>query len=345
MKYKLYTSSKKSWRAMIDEINKAKKCIYIEMYIFMDDTSDKFDFLGALKEKASQGLEVVIVVDSFGSMDIKKETVNDLKIAGIEFLFFSNWLRRTHRKILLIDNKIAFLGGVNIKKNSSDWIDLQVKLSSNSLVKNILRSFAYTYQMSGGKNINILNNRKRSIFKTIRAQFLEHWPNHKIYALQAYYQEKILAAKDKIVIATPYFTPPRWLMALFEAAISRGVKIDILIPGDTDVKFLNRINRIYINKLSGLGINFYSQNKMNHAKILLVDDSEALIGSQNLDIFSFKLNIESGVFIKDKRLSEELKKIIEKWKKDSSFFSKNKKKESCFDKIYLWLIKIFYSIL
>jgi len=345
MKYKLYAKSSKAWKGMISEIKKAKKSIYIEIYILILDTSDKYDFVSALKERAAAGLDVVIITDSFGSSELKSSVVKDLQSSGIEFLFFSHWLRKNHRKIMIIDERVSFLGGVNIKKNTSDWLDLHIKIASPRLSKNILRSFAYTYQMSGGKNEYILKKRKKTIFKTIKTQFLEHWPNHKIYTLQAYYQEKIISSQKSIIIVTPYFTPPRWLIALLDKAISRGVKVDIYIPEDTDLKLLNRINRAYISKLSYLDINFYAQKKMNHAKILIVDEEETLIGSQNLDIASFRINIESGVFIKNKKFLKELINLINVWKKHSIKFPKSNGKLSFFDKFSLGLIRIFYSIL
>lgn len=345
MKYKLYTTSKKAWRGMMEAIKKAKKSIYIEMYIFVDDTDSPYDFKNILKEKAKNGLEVVIVADSFGSSDLKNSTIRELKNSGVEVLFFSKWLRVTHRKILIIDEKTVFLGGVNIKKNSIDWLDLQIKIIGQKLAKNILRSFAYTYKMSGGKNKYILSKRRKNILKTIKAQFLEHWPNHNIFALQAYYQEKIISAQKNIIIVTPYFTPPRWLMALLESAIVRGVKIDIYIPFDTDIKILNKINRAYIKKLSPLKINFYGQRRMNHAKVLIIDDEETLIGSQNIDLFSFNRSIESGVFIKDKKLLEKLLVVVDNWKKNSVKFSNKFKNLNILEKFSLWIIKIFYSIL
>jgi len=345
MKYKLYTTSKKAWRAMIEEIKKAKKSIYIEMYIFVDDVSEKYNFIGALRDRAKDGVNIVIVADSFGSSELRSSAIKELRDSGIEVLFFSKWLRITHRKIMIIDEKIAFLGGVNIKKNSIDWLDLQIKIVGPKLAKNVLRSFAYTYKMSGGKNEHIISRGRKNILKTIKAQFLEHWPNHKIFALQAYYQEKIISAQNKIIIVTPYFTPPRWLMALFEGAIARGVKIEIFIPNNTDIKILNRINRAYIKKLSYLKIGFYAQSKMNHAKVLIVDDKEALIGSQNLDVLSFKRSIESGVFIKDKMLLEQLRLVVDAWRKNSIKFSGESRSLNPLEKFFLWIIKIFYSIL
>jgi cardiolipin synthase A/B len=330
---------------MINEIKKAKKFVFIEMYIFMDDTLDKHDFISVLKKKSQEGIKVVVVADSLGSFEIKKSTIKELRLSGVEFLFFSHWLRRTHRKILIIDGRTSFLGGVNIKKNSSDWLDLQIKIVSPRLTKNILRSFSYTYQMSGGKNEKILAYRKKSIFKTIRAQFLEHWPNHSIYALQAYYQEKIISAKKKITIITPYFTPPRWLMAILETASNNNVKIEIFIPRKTDISILNRINRAYINKMKSLNIDFYAQSKMNHAKILIIDDTEALVGSQNVDLASFRLNIESGIFIKDRKFIKELNDIIDVWRKNSFMMPKDFKKIPIIDRFLLGVIRFFYSIL
>ncbi len=345
MKYKLYTTSKKAWRAMIAEIKKAKKFIYIEMYIFMDDTSKHYDFFGALKERAANGVQVVIVADSFGSYSLSNSAIRDLRQHGIEVLFFSHWLRRTHRKITVIDGQVAFLGGVNIKKNSSNWLDLQIKLGGRLLIKNILRSFANTYKISGGQNKKIWQLCKRSILKTIKIQFLEHLPTRNLYFLQNYYETKIISAQKRIVMVTPYLTPPRWLIALLDTAVKRGVRVEIFIPRDTDIQFLNRINRIYVNQLSDLRINFYVQNKMNHAKLLIIDNGEALVGSQNLDIVSFYLNNESGVSIKDKKLIKDLNNIVNNWKKDSIKFPKIKKKLSFMDRIILGILRLFFSVL
>ena len=116
MKYRLYTTSQKAWDGMFQAMTLAQKSIYLEMYIFLDDTQATHNFLGLLKEKARAGLEVVIIADSYGSASLRGTPVNELKAAGVEFIFFSHWLRRTHRKMLIIDNKIAFIGGVNIKE-------------------------------------------------------------------------------------------------------------------------------------------------------------------------------------------------------------------------------------
>jgi len=108
MKYRLYTTSQRAWDGMFKAITQAQKSIYIEMYIFLDDTQSTHNFLGLLKEKAKAGLEIVIIADVVGSFSLKAVAVDELREAGIEFIYFSHWLQRTHRKILIIDNKVAF---------------------------------------------------------------------------------------------------------------------------------------------------------------------------------------------------------------------------------------------
>lgn len=345
MKYKFYTKSTSAWTAMIDEMKLAKKSIYIEMYIFLLDTGEEYDFFNVLKEKALAGLKVIIVADARGSARLKKETIKQLQEAGVEILFFSDWLRCTHRKIFVVDERIFFLGGINIKKNTSHWHDLSIKVDSPLLTKNILRSFAYAYKMSGGQDPELLARLKQGIFRTIKSQFLEHWPNKNIYTLKKYYSEALSNAKSKIIIVTPYFTPPRWLMVLMESSSKRGIEIEVLLPDDTDVKILNRINRSYVLKLRNLDIKFYLHPQMNHAKVLLVDDKVALVGSQNLDYASFDLNLESGLSIRDEKAIRDLIKIIDTWREASHLANIEEEKVSFWDKFFLFLIKILYPIL
>ena len=136
---------------MFKTIDHAQKSIYLEMYTFLDDTMESHDFIGKIKQKASQGVEIVIVADAFGSNGLKKETAAKIRENGIEFIFFSHWLRHIHRKILIVDEKIAFIGGVNIGRSFMNWNDLQLRVHGK-IVGKILRSFAYTYEMAGGKN-------------------------------------------------------------------------------------------------------------------------------------------------------------------------------------------------
>jgi len=344
MKYSLYTTSEKAWDAMLDAIVHAKKSIYIEMYIFSNDTFQSHDFVNTLRQKAEEGVRVVIIADAFGSEALKKEVSSEIEKSKIEFIFFSHWIRHIHRKILIVDEKIAFIGGVNIKKSFIHWDDLQLKLSGR-IVKRILRSFSYTYAMSGGTNDKILKYRETKFAGRIKHLLVDHWPIRNINTLKKHYIEKINDANKSIQIVTPYFTPPRWLISLLDNAIRRGVKIEILIPAQSDLPIVDRLNYNYINKLHALGIDFYLNNKMNHAKLLVIDGKEGLIGSQNIDPLSFELNTEAGIFFQDKKLLNELSVIIEGWKNNSIKFESGKYKMKLIDYVILIAIKIFRPIL
>lgn len=344
MKYKLYTTSQKAWDGMFKAMAAAQKSIYLEMYIFSGDTQATHNFLGLLRDKAKAGLEIVVVADAYGSSKLTKETVNELRQSGVEFIYFSHWFRRTHRKILIVDNQTAFIGGVNIEENTRNWRDMHIKMTGR-ITKPLLQSLAYTYQMAGGKKESILKYSRQPIVRKIKSWITDNViRNGKTYNLSIYYQEKIRAAKNYIQIVTPYLLPPRWLIALLDDACRRGVNVDILIPNDTDVKPLNKINYLNACRLSDLGVKFYLMPLMNHAKIMLIDGQEGVIGSQNMDILSFNLNIEAGVFFQQKDLVADLERIVDRWKKEAIAFTARERKMKLTDKILIVILKFFYPI-
>lgn len=325
-------------------IDGAQESIYIEMFIFLADTKSTHDFLGKLKSKALAGVEVVIVADYYGSFDLKSLDIESLREAGVEFLFFSHWLRRNHRKFVIIDKRIAILGGVNIKEKTRNWNDLNVRIEGG-IVKPILKSFSYAYRMAGGKKDSILSYQKKAFSQKLKSWLLDNWTSSKnLYYLNNYYRQKIIEAKSLIQITTPYLLPPRWLIALFDEAIRRGVKIEIIIPQNTDVKSLNRINYVNACRLSSLGVDFYFLPQMNHAKMMLIDNCEGVIGSTNMDILSFGVNMEAGVFFQQKDLITDLSKIFSDWKKSGKYFHKKRPLMKPLDRFLVFILKIFYPI-
>lgn len=344
MRYRFYTTSKKAWDGMFKSISEATKSIYLEMYIFLDDTNLTHDFLGMLKIKARAGVEVVIIADAYGSRGLNSKAISELKEAGIEFIFFSHWLRHTHRKFLIIDNKIAFLGGVNIEEKIRDWRDLQIRLQGN-IVKPIIKSFAYAYKMSGGKKISILKFNNYSFTKKLKSWLIDNWSNTQhSYYLNNYYRIKIIEAQKSVQIVTPYLLPPRWLLALLDSAVRRGVNVEIIMPQITDVSPLNKINYLNACRLSALGVNCYFMPIMTHAKLMLVDDDEGVIGSQNLDVLSFGLNVEAGIFFTQKDIISSLHNLINKWKKEAILFLPKSNKIIFWDRFLIAIFKFFYPI-
>jgi len=287
---------------------------------------------------------VVIIADAFGSHDLKQNSINELKDAGVEFIFFSHLLRRTHRKILVIDNKVAFLGGVNIEEKTRNWRDLQIRLSGK-IIKPIIKSFAYVYKMSGGKKVSILQYNDNSFPKIIKSWLVDNWSNTQhSYYLSNYYRTKIIEAQKSIRIVTPYLLPPRWLLALLDNAVRRGVEVEIIMPQITDYRAINKINYLNTCRLSVLGVKCYFLPIMNHAKLMLVDDEEGVIGSQNLDVLSFGVNMEVGIFFRQKDIINSLGHLLIKWKKESVLFESKDQKISFWDHFLISIFKFFYPI-
>src|SRR5680860_73085 len=218
MKYKLYTTSNKAWDGMFKAMLKAETSIFLEMYILVNDTNRTHNFFKLLKDKAKSGVEVVVIADAYGSYSLRADNIKELKEAGAEFIFFSHWLKRTHRKILIIDNRIAFLGGVNIEEKIRDWRDLQIKVEG-SAVKFILKSFANSYRKCGGKRESILRFGFTPLTHKLKSWVMDNWQGtNKKYYLNNYYREKISGAKLSVKIVTPYLLPPRWFIAVLDDA-------------------------------------------------------------------------------------------------------------------------------
>src|SRR3989344_5532112 len=328
MPYKFFSNSKNAWRAMYEAIDSARESVYLEMYIF-EDNIDNFDFFKLLQEKAKSGVRVRIILDYFGSFSFSNASISKLKEAGAELFFISYFFHRTHRKILVIDESVAFIGGVNFFKASFSWDDLVIQ-TKGRLVVSIIRSFAKVYAECGGKDPLVLAQNKRIILDKTRAWLVEHFPVRKKGSLKKIYKEHLAKAKENIVLVTPYFMPKRWFIAVLHQAVLRGVSVEVLVPKITDYYILDRICYFFMFKLSRVGVRFFLLPKMNHAKVMIIDGKEGMVGSNNLDFLSFEFNSEVGIFFKDKKVLEKLVEITDEWKKDAILFDSKTYRPSWF---------------
>ncbi|MBI5742693.1 MAG: phosphatidylserine/phosphatidylglycerophosphate/cardiolipin synthase family protein [Candidatus Niyogibacteria bacterium] len=341
MRYAFYTTSEKAWDAILGAIREAKRSIFIEMYIFVDDT-ETHHFFDILKEKARHGIKVKLILDSLGSNGLHESDIAELRAAGVELLFFSYWLTHTHKKILIVDEETAFLGGVNVSKLFRKWNDLQVKLSG-PIVKNVLRSFAKSYRACGGKDVALraLGHHKLRFFEREPIRF---WGQERLTRknpLAKLYRDKLNNARESIVIVTPYFAPRRWLVGILHQAVLRGVRVEILTPRETDHHIFSRINYLYLTKLAPLGIKFYLHPEMNHAKAFLIDGREGMVGSANIDLLSFDYLLEAGAVFNDAEMVAELAAIIDGWRRVSKVFAPAEHPLSRLDRLLMPFVGIF----
>jgi cardiolipin synthase A/B len=344
MKFKLYTKTEKAVSAMFDAISTATKNIYIEMYIFSDDTQDSHDFIQALESKAKEGITIILILDAFGSLDLPERIIKRLTDSGIEVRFFRHWIHRTHRKLVIIDDRLVFLGGVNIKKNSFGWEDLHLLIRNKSLVSRFTKIFKRTYRLSGGKNKIFLSQK---VYKSekIRAWLIEHTPLSGTKKLRNYYTQKISSAERSIDIVTPYFVPAKWFLGLIKNAISRGVVVNILIPKNSDSIILDRANDLSASKATQIGAKVFFFPRMNHAKAILIDNKEGMIGSGNIDTWSFEIMNELGLFFDNEKLVSSLSKILKEWFLESKLYATDSFKKKWYDIFVSFFIRLIHPFL
>ncbi|HBM46074.1 MAG: hypothetical protein UT05_C0007G0050 [Parcubacteria group bacterium GW2011_GWF2_38_76] len=326
MKYKFFKGSEETWFSMFESIQGAKESIYWEGYILSDDTSPYLNFFELLKKKAKEGIKVFMIVDGFGSawFRMNGKLLKEMRELGIEVLFWNDWFHRIHKKILIVDEEVAFMGGVNIVNSHKLWQDLHIRISGRRIVRSILRSFSNSYFYSGGKDKRLISLRREWKAMKTEIWLLDHFPNVGKFLLKRYYIEKISLATERVTIVTPYFAPKKWLIDLLKKTAERSVLVEVLIPKSGDMFLAKLSNKIFATDLSRYGIRFYLMNHMNHGKALIVDDKVGLMGSNNIDSQSFDFNIEASLSFERKDMVQELRSIVAEWKKDSVLFENNK---------------------
>ncbi len=325
--YNIYHTTKEAWEAMLLAIGRATHSIYWEMYILVDDDAGK-RFFELLKSKSEAGIKVKIIIDYWGSFWLSGKKIDELKKSGIDirvfqpqknpFSGFKNWLmRRTHRKILIIDEKIGFVGGVNVDKNMENWDDLVVELYGKP-VRSLLRSFARTYLIAGGSKHEVRHllayryRVRRDVFDIVYDDIDRTQSKIKNRYLDAIYK-----ARERIILFSPYYFPDRHFLHALWVARKRKVKIDLLIPFRTDVRIATYAAYAWFSVMSKLGVHVHLTRNMMHGKGVVIDDDLAFIGTSNLEHSSFDYNQEVNVALKDKKAVARIKFILEKWIHDA----------------------------
>lgn len=290
----LLTTYTEAWESMFNDCQNAKDFIYFEQFILKDFEPGQigYDFLKVLKQKSKDGVRVKILLDSAGSFDLYLDTKlqDEIRNSGIELEFFNivprwkalfpfNIIHRDHRKVLIIDNEIAHIGGVVIQEESRQWYDINARIHEPLYVTQLKGAFLRMFDEITEEKIyeNEYDTNEHIILKTDPE-------NTKLYD-EIY--ERIKQADSRIVIITPYFSPDtKVLKALFDAH-KRGVIIDIILPKESDSKIIGMVADSYMYNLHKHKINIYLYNHfMNHGKLVLIDEW-VTFGSMNFDRLSF----------------------------------------------------------
>ncbi|MBU1145556.1 MAG: cardiolipin synthase [Firmicutes bacterium] len=297
---------------LIEELNKAKDYIFMEFYIIKTDCIGR-RVLDVLKEKALQGIKVHLIYDHFGSnkhLDFKY--MKSLKVAGVHIgifdpqsisLFNSNVNFRNHRKAIVIDGYVGFLGGINLGDEYNHqslkfgfWRDTHILMMGNG-VTSIQNVFIKDWYYITGNVIDRPMDKTNEHFPGLFS-VVESGPDFENGLIRDIYLKMIFSAKKSIKIVTPYLIIEPELMAAIKIAKKSGVEISLLLPGKHDFFVVGFATESYYEQLLTMGVKIYEYiDCFVHSKILIIDDELASVGSVNFDPRSFHLNFEvTGIF-------------------------------------------------
>lgn len=322
----IYTSGYEFFPALLHEISKAKDHIHITSYIIEDDPLGRL-IRDALIEKAHQGIEIRFLYDDVGSWKMKENFFELMREEGIEVhpfmpvrfpAFTSKVNYRNHRKIIVIDGKIGFVGGMNLAlryvkgEKGEKWRDTHVKITG-AAVYGLQRAFLVDWFYA---DRTLITNRKYYPDTAIKAnnnliQIVTSSPTNVWAELEQGYIKVLLSAKRYVYMETPYFLPTEPILFALRTAALSGVDVRLMVPFKMDSKLVQLASQSYLNQIIASGVKVLCyKNGFNHSKLLVSDDNVATIGSANIDFRSFENNFEANAFFYDKTMAERVKNIF-----------------------------------
>ncbi|MBQ4820566.1 cardiolipin synthase [Aquimarina sp. MMG016] len=316
-------NGEKTFEIIFEELKKAEKFIHLQYYIFEEgELVDRLYSL--LKEKLESGVEVRILYDAIGSYSLRKKAIKKFKDIGAKvfpimplhygsFLFTLNY--RNHRKIIIIDGKVGFTGGVNIsdkyiKPNSElgIWDDTHLFLKGPA-VDHLHRVFIKDYYFASDQELLLKNAYLPEIEGQgdVAIQIIAGGPDSDHPSIMQQYISMINLAEEYIYISNPYFIPNSAMLEALRIAALSGVNIKLLVPKKSDSWLAKHSMLSFFEELLFLGIEIYQQkDDFLHSKVIVMDGEIASVGSGNFDHRSFEHNFETNALIYDKTIAESI---------------------------------------
>lgn len=317
--------------AMLDAIRSAKKTITLETYIWSrGKVCDEFK--NALIEKSKAGVTVQIIVDGMGSYKLKRKDMDELKEAGARIVKFNRdqWYKvnlqlnhRTHRKILVVDGKIGFIGGsclhdswLGDAETEKQWRDTHFKIEGPAVAK-LQGIFADNWRQTTGEVLHGPNYfPKLEPMGPYAVQSYMCGPKDNQESIRLAFLMALSSAQKNIRIAHAYFLPDQLTIKTLIAARQRGVEVEVIVPDKLDSKLVKAASRRSWKKLMVEGVKFYQYGPaMFHVKEMIVDDTLVIAGSANFDNRSFRINDEANFNVLDPAFAARQIKVFEDDKK------------------------------
>lgn len=329
--FELLVDSRQFFPRMLSAIRAAKKSVYLEQYLVASGTILN-DFIDALREAAQTGVTVCLLLDDYGAKDLSSDDVARLGAAGITVAFYNpfKWsslyssMRRDHRKLLLIDERVAFVGGACISDEyliepgaTESWHDTVVRIEGE-VVNDWVQSFIEMWKTTTGKTLAANMPVTPTLEKQLGRIALANGPGKNQIVRHAI--THINKSNHIIWIATPYFVITHKLRRALTKAAYRGVDVRLLLPGDiTDHPWLTQAARRYYARLLKNRVSIYEyQPRFIHAKLIICDEWVS-IGSSNLDRWNHFWNLDANQEILDSDFAQQVRELFEKDFQQSHF--------------------------
>ena len=329
---KVLVNGESKFPDVLDAIKAAKHHIHIEYYIYADDETGG-QIAEVLIQKAQEGVIVRFMYDDFGSYWLRKKMVKRLKEAGVKifpfykinFIAFASRLNyRNHRKIVVVDGSVAFVGGINVadkyvnnaKKQKLFWRDTHLRIEGPG-VRYLQYLFLCDWGFCSKENVKpddklFPDPESLPVKGNKFVQIAASGPDSDIPTILYSLLQGINLAEEEILITTPYFIPGDSIKDAMMSAALGGVIVKLLVPGESDSRLVNAAAKSHYADLLNAGIEIYLYKKgFVHAKTMVIDRKVAIVGSANMDYRSFDLNFEVNAIVYDRKIASELADVFE----------------------------------
>lgn len=316
---------------VFEAINRAEREVYLETFILFEDKVG-MELHKVLCDAARRGVRVDVTADAYGSPDLSSEFISKFSCAGVHFHLFdpapkvfglrTNLFRRMHRKLVVVDRKIGFVGGINFSADHLGDFGPQAKQDYAVELEGPIVDDLYDFAEQVLQPVRPTRRWLRRMFPAPRPAYARAGTAQALFVtrdndthrtdIERQYRLAIRSAKHEVVIANAYFFPRYRLLRELRNAARRGVKVRIIVQGEPDLPIVPIAARALYHYLVPAGVRIYEYcERPLHGKVALVDDEWATVGSSNLDPLSLGLNLEANVVIRDRAFNHALRERLD----------------------------------
>lgn len=324
------TSARDYYRRLLEAVRAARHSVRVQMYALENDVEGR-SFRDALMERARAGLRVELMYDSIGSLNTPQAFFDELAAAGAAVreyhpvnpraawprLSLARLFRRNHRKLVIIDTRVWFLGGMNIGERFLDWADIMLHGDDPAVATELERAFDRVWSPRRDPLLARWRARRRHTAER-EVEVLDFRPRFQNYPVKRAYLAAIKRARHRIWIAQAYFIPRRKLLKALARAARRGVDVRLIVPNESDVRVADLASWPALSRLAKAGVTVMRYHgAMMHAKFAVVDSAWATAGGANLDSMSLYWNLELNLALRHPRHVQKLAAIFNEYEMKS----------------------------